>query len=55
MKITRIIRYILLIIFAILMTLFPFIMLPLVGFSKKYQFDNEVKVSPNGPFDAKKA
>lgn len=35
--------------FAILMTIFPVIMVPLVGFSSSYQFDNKVVVSENGP------
>ena len=39
--------------FAILMTIFPFIMIPLVGFSNNYQFDANVVVSENGPFDQK--
>ncbi len=34
---------------AILMTIFSAIMYPVVGFSKDYQFDNSVVVSPNGP------
>ncbi len=34
--------------FAILMTLFPFIMIPLIGFSNNYQWDFSVKVSKNG-------
>lgn len=37
--------------FAVLMTLFPFIMLPLIGFSKNYQWDNKVRVSCNGPIN----
>lgn len=36
---------------AILMTLFPFIMIPLIGFSDNYNWDNRVVVSCNGPFD----
>ena len=35
--------------FAVLMTIFPVIMIPVVGFSKDYQFDNSVSVSVNGP------
>lgn len=35
--------------FAVLMTIFPVIMIPLVGFSKDYVFDNSVSVSVNGP------
>lgn len=37
--------------FAILMTIFPFIMIPLIGFSDKYQFDFSVEVSENGPIN----
>ena len=40
--------------FAVLMTIFPFVMIPLIGFSSNYSFDNSVKVSKNGPFDDKK-
>lgn len=40
--------------FAVLMTLFPFVMVPLIGFSGSYSFDNSVKVTKNGPFDANK-
>ena len=36
--------------FAVLMTLFPFIMFPIVGFSSNYQFDQNVPVSDIGPF-----
>ena len=36
-------------VFAVLMTLFSYIMIPLIGFSKSYEFDNNVIVSPNGP------
>ena len=35
--------------FAILMTLFPFIMIPIIGLSSNYQFDDKVIVSENGP------
>lgn len=35
---------------AILMTLFPIIVIPLLGFSKKYTYDQNVPVSKNGPF-----
>lgn len=35
--------------FAILMTFFPMIMIPLIGFSKSYQYDKNVVVSENGP------
>lgn len=37
--------------FAVLMTLFPFIMLPMIGFSKNYQWDDNVVVSCNGPIN----
>lgn len=37
--------------FAILMTIFPFIMLPIVAFGKNYEFDSSVEVSTNGIFD----
>ena len=40
--------------FAVLMTIFPFVLLPMIGFSDKYKWDNSVKVSKNGPFDDKK-
>ena len=40
--------------FAVLMTLFPFVMIPLIGFSSSYSFDDSVKVTKNGPFDANK-
>ena len=36
--------------FAVLTTLFSFIMIPVIGFSSQYQFDNNVKVSDVGPF-----
>ena len=36
--------------FAILTTLFSGIMIPIIGFSKNYQFDNSVDVSDMGPF-----
>ena len=35
---------------AILATLFSFIMVPIIGFSDSYQFDNSVPVSDMGPF-----
>lgn len=35
--------------FAILMTLFPFVLIPMIGFSNHYQFDHSVVVSENGP------
>ena len=34
---------------AILGTLFPGIMIPIMGLSKNYQYDSTVSVSPNGP------
>ena len=37
--------------FAVLMTLFPFIVIPIVGFSKNIEFDDTVVVSANGPID----
>ena len=38
-------------ILAVLMTLFPFVMIPLIGLSNNYKWDNSVEVSNNGPFD----
>ena len=35
--------------YAVLMTLFPFVMFPIVGFSKNITFDASIPVSPNGP------
>ena len=35
--------------FAILMTIFPFIVVPIVGISKSYTWDGDVVVSKNGP------
>ncbi len=40
--------------FAVLMTLFPFVMLPIIGLSRDYVVDDSVSVTPNGPFDDKK-
>lgn len=37
--------------FAVLMTLFPFVMIPIMGFSSNYQYDASVLVSENGPID----
>ncbi len=37
--------------FAVLMTLFPFVVVPIVGFSDKYTWDDSVSVSENGPID----
>lgn len=34
---------------AVLMTIFPFIMIPIMGFSSEYVFDDSVEVSLNGP------
>ena len=39
--------------FAVLITLFPFILIPIIGFSEKYKFDNNVQVSELGPFEKK--
>ena len=36
--------------FAVLITLFSGIMIPIIGFSKNYQFDNSEEVSDIGPF-----
>ena len=36
--------------FAVLMTIFPVIMIPIVAFSKSYQFDHNVELSKNGVF-----
>ena len=41
--------------FAVLMTLFPVVLFPMLGFGKSYEFDSSVEVTPNGPFDANKA
>ena len=38
--------------FAVLMTLFPFVMLPLIGFSNNYEWDNNVSVDLNGPINS---
>ena len=37
--------------FAVLMTLFPLILIPLVGFSNKYEWDDSVVVNENGPIN----
>ncbi|MBQ8682017.1 MAG: zinc ribbon domain-containing protein [Bacilli bacterium] len=37
--------------FAILMTFFPFVMIPIMGFSKDFQYDKDIAVSENGPID----
>jgi len=39
--------------FAVLMTLFPGVMIPLVGLSNSFQYDNTVVVSENGPIAGK--
>ena len=39
---------------AILGTLFTGIMIPVLGLSKSYEYDNSVKVSPNGPIEDEK-
>ena len=38
--------------FAILMTIFPVVMIPMIGFSNSYQYDKNVFVSENGPIGA---
>ena len=40
--------------FAVLMTIFPVVLIPMLAFGKSYEFDSSVAVTPNGPFDAKK-
>lgn len=40
--------------FAVLITLFSFIMIPVLGFSKSFVYDKDVVVSPNGPIDENK-
>ena len=40
--------------FAVLMTLFPIVLIPMLAFGKSYEFDSSVAVTPNGPFDTKK-
>ena len=37
--------------FAVLMTLFPYILVPIVGFSNKYEWDDSVVVNENGPIN----
>lgn len=37
-------------VFAVLMTIFPFIFIPIIGFSSNYKWDSNVSVSNNGPF-----
>jgi len=41
------------ILFTVLLFLFPIIVVPIIGISKKYQFDNNVIVSPHGPIETK--
>jgi len=36
--------------FAVLMTLFPIVVIPIMAFSNNYQYDNSVTVSKNGLF-----
>ena len=36
--------------FAVLMTIFPIVVIPMIAFGKSYQFDHSVEVSKNGPF-----
>ena len=36
--------------FAILMTLFPVVLIPIIAFDRSYQYDNSVEVSKNGLF-----
>ena len=36
--------------FAVLLTIFPIVMYPIVAFSKNYQFDHNVPISKNGIF-----
>ena len=38
--------------FAVLMTIFPVVLYPIIGFGKSYQYDSSVPVSKNGPFGA---
>ena len=38
--------------FAVLMTIFPLIMIPLIGLSKNYIWDDSVSVDKNGPFNS---
>ena len=35
--------------FAVLMTVFPIVMIPIIGFSNNYKYDKDVVVSENGP------
>ena len=37
--------------YAILMTLFPYVMIPIIGLSKNIVWDNGIAVSANGPID----
>lgn len=38
--------------FSVLMFFFSFVMIPILGFSEKYQYDAYVSVSENGPIDS---
>ena len=40
--------------FAVLMTIFPVVLITMIGFSSKYSWDKDVPVTKNGPFDANK-
>ena len=40
--------------FAVLMSFLGIVMIPLIGFSNNYSFDNNVNLTKNGPFDDKK-
>ena len=37
---------------AFIATVFPIIMIPIIGLSKNYQFDNSIPVNENGPFQS---
>ena len=37
--------------FAVLMTIFPFIVVPMIGFSNNYTWNDNAEVTLNGPFD----
>lgn len=39
------------VVFAILMTIFPYVMIPIIGFGKNFIWDNSVLVSANGPIN----
>lgn len=42
-------------VFAVLMTIFPFILIPMIGLSSSYKWDDSVSVSSNGPFNGNMA